>query len=189
MRFARLVLAGCLAAAVPVAAASAATSPQATPCPTASLVDAALGQKALEVPVATVFPFAKTCTYRHYSEGGPANGKMTITFEMDTKQTFAAGESAAARALPGSVIKVSGLGEEAWRTDGGSLYVFTGTVQVKILALLSETFQLGGTRSASSSSEPRSRRRSARAAAGGEERAARTLGRQRPNAACRARDG
>jgi hypothetical protein len=133
-------------AALLVGSSAAATSPTAKACPTASLVDAALGQKALKAPVSSVYStYAKTCTYRGYSDGGAPNGSMTVTFQTDTSATFAAGEKAAAAGIGAKTIKaVPKLGSAAWTTNLGSLYVFDGSeqIQIKILALLTPTSKL-----------------------------------------------
>ena len=79
-----------------------------------------------------------TCTY-------PGAGKIyavKITFQMDTASTFAASEKAAAAALRGSVVKVPHLGQAAWGTNPGSLYVFDGHETIKILALLTPISKL-----------------------------------------------
>jgi hypothetical protein len=128
-------LAACVAAAVLVASASA-TSPSSRACPTAPVVDATLGLHA-GAPVATRAEYSKTCTYA----GGILPTR--IIFQVDTASTFAAGEKAAASALPGSVVKVNGLGQAAWTTkSGGSLYVFDNGTTIKILALLTPTPKL-----------------------------------------------
>lgn len=126
----------CVAAAVLVASSAAATS-TAKACPSASVVNAALGLHA-GAPVVTKTAYSKTCTY-------PGTGKIyaaKITFQMDTASTFAAGEKAAAAALRGSVVKVQHLGQAAWGTNPGSLYVFDGHETIKILALLTPISKL-----------------------------------------------
>ena len=129
-----------VAGAVLLASSAAATSPTARACPSASVVDAALGQKHLGVPVATHYlSYAKTCTYRGYSDGGAPNGSMTVTFQVDTAKTFAASEQAVAAALR---VTVHGLGQAAWASGVGSLYVFDGHETIKILALLTPTSKL-----------------------------------------------
>lgn len=128
-------LSACVAAAVLSASASAA-SPTSRTCPSASVVNAALGLHA-GAPVATHAEYSKTCTY----SGGIVPPR--ITFQVDTASTFAAGEKAAASALPGSVVKVNGLGQAAWTTkSGGSLYVFDNGTTIKILSLLTPTPKL-----------------------------------------------
>jgi hypothetical protein len=127
----------CVAAAVLVASSSAATPPTARACPSASVVNAVLGLHG-GAPVATKTAYSKTCTY-------PGTGKIyaaKITFQMDTASTFAAGEKAAATALRGSVVKVQHLGQAAWGTNPGSLYVFDGHETIKILALLTPITKL-----------------------------------------------
>ena len=125
------------AAAVLVASSAAATPPTARACPSPSVVSAALGLHA-GTPVVTKTAYSKTCTY-------PGTGKIyaaKITFQMDTASTFAAGEKAAAAALGGSVVKVPHLGQAAWGTNPGSLYVFDGHETIKILALLTPISKL-----------------------------------------------
>jgi hypothetical protein len=125
------------AAAVILPSAAAASSPTTRACPSASVVNAALGLHG-GAPVATATPYSKTCTY-------PGKGpifSMKITFQVDTASTFAVSEKAAATALPGSVVKVQHLGQAAWGTNPGSLYVFDGHETIKILALLTPTSKL-----------------------------------------------
>jgi hypothetical protein len=109
--------------AVPVATGG--TTPKTQPCPSASVVDAALGQKG-KTPVAKTTTFSKSCTY-------PGSGLVPtkITFQVDTATTFAAGEKAAG----GTIAKLSGLGKGAWvGKTGGIIDVFTGQESIKILA-------------------------------------------------------
>jgi len=127
----------CVAAGLLFASSAVAVSPTSRACPTASTVNAALGQKG-RAPVATKTEYSKTCTY-----SGGSIVPTTITFQVDTSATFAAGEKAAAAALPGSVIKVNGLGQSAWATKtGGSLYVFDDGTTIKILSVLTATAKL-----------------------------------------------
>lgn len=144
--FGHLPFAAALGASVALAAlavsSAAATSPTATPCPSVAVVDAALGQKALKAPATTLFPpYAKTCTYDGYSDGGAPNSTMTVGFQEDTAASFAAGEKAAS-SFGGKVYTVHGLGVAAWTTNLGSLYVFNGHESIKILALLTPTSKL-----------------------------------------------
>jgi hypothetical protein len=53
---------------------------------------------------------------------------------VDTASTFAAGERAAGR-FGTKIIKVHGLGQAAWTTGLGDIYVFDGHETIKILAL------------------------------------------------------
>jgi hypothetical protein len=109
--------------AVPVAAA--ATSPRTQPCPSASVVNAALGQKG-KTPVARTTTFSKSCTY-------PGSGLVPtkITFQVDTATTFAAGEKAAG----GTIARLSGLGQGAWvGKTGGIIDVFNGQESIKIVS-------------------------------------------------------
>jgi hypothetical protein len=125
------------AAAVLLASAAAGTSPTARACPPASVINSALGMHG-GAPVATTTPYSKTCTY----PGKSTLDSTKITFQMDTASTFAAGERAAASALPGSVVKVQHLGQAAWGTTTGSLYVFDDLETIKIFALLTPTSKL-----------------------------------------------
>ena len=116
------------AGAVLVAAAVAAQSPAARACPSAAVVTKALGMKA-GAPVATTTEYSKTCTYP-----GGGVGSTKITFQADTAASFAAGENAAGR-FGSKIIKVHGLGQAAWTTGLGDIYVFDGQETIKVLAL------------------------------------------------------
>ena len=118
----------CLAAIVFVASAAAATSPTARACPSASTVKSVLGVPA-GTPVVTKTQFSKTCTY-------PGGGVLStkITFQVDTAASFAASEKAAG-SFGAKIIKVHRLGQAAWTTGLGSVYVFDGHETIKILAL------------------------------------------------------
>jgi hypothetical protein len=118
----------CLAATVFVASAAAATSPTARACPSASTVKSVLGVAA-GAPVVTKTQFSKTCTYP-----GGGIGSTKITFQVDTAASFAASEKAAGT-FGAKIIKVHGLGQAAWTTGLGSVYVFDGHETIKILAL------------------------------------------------------
>jgi hypothetical protein len=114
-----------LAAAVPATSIAAATPKN---CPPASVVSAALGTKA-STPTLTKNPYGISCKY------GSNALAPKVEFQQDTTSTFAAGEKAANAALP--VTKIAHLGQAAWAPkSGGSIYVFTGSYQVKILAVL-----------------------------------------------------
>jgi hypothetical protein len=114
-----------LAAAVSLSSGAVATPKT---CPSASLVGATLGTKA-SAPKLTKNPYGITCMY------GAGAFAPKVEFQQDTSATFAAGEKAAAAQLP--IVKVAHLGKAAWTLkSGGSLYVFTGTYQIKILAIL-----------------------------------------------------
>jgi hypothetical protein len=123
-----VVSGACVAAAVLVASSAAATSPTARACPSASIVNAALGEHN-KAPVVSKTQYSKTCTYP-----GGGIGSTKITFQVDTAKSFAASEKAAG-SFGGKVIKVHGLGQAAWTTGLGSLYVFDGHETIKILAL------------------------------------------------------
>ena len=119
------LVASALAAAVSVAAGSAATPKT---CPSASVVSAALGTKA-GAPALTKNPYGISCKY------GSNALAPKVEFQQDTASTFAAGEKAADAALP--VTKIAHLGQAAWAPkSGGSIYVFTGSYTIKILAVL-----------------------------------------------------
>ena len=117
-----------------VVSAAAVTSPTSRACPSASVVDKALGQKG-KAPVATRTQYSKTCTY-------PGSGAVPtkITFQVDTASTFAAGEKAAT-AL--GIVKLHGLGKAAWGTkSGGSLFVFDGHETIKVVSPLTPISKL-----------------------------------------------
>ena len=112
--------------AVALAAVSLSSTPKS--CPSASVVAATLGTKASS-PKPTKNPYGITCLY------GTGAFAPKVEFQQDTSATFAAGEKAAAAQLP--VVKVAHLGKAAWTLkSGGSLYVLTGSYQIKILAIL-----------------------------------------------------
>jgi hypothetical protein len=111
-----------------VASASAATPPVSRACPSATVVNKALGTH-LRTPVATLYKtYAKICTY----PGGI--GLTKITFQTDTAKTFAASEKAAASRLGNLIKKLTIAGHPAWTTNLGDLYVFDGNQTIKILA-------------------------------------------------------
>jgi hypothetical protein len=104
-------------------------------CPSASVVNAALGQKN-KAPVSAATAYSKTCTYK-----GGGIVPTRITFQRDTTATFAAGEKAAAAVAP--VVKISGLGRAAWAPKGGGgLYVLKGSVSLKIVSPLTTIAKL-----------------------------------------------
>lgn len=103
-------------------------------CPSASIVSSALGGKAA-APVVTHSTYFTMCVY------GSNALAPKVTFQQDTAGTFAAGEKAAAAALP--VAKISHLGKAAWAPkSGGSLYVFTGSYTIKMLSPLTSLTKL-----------------------------------------------
>ena len=127
-------LGACVAtASVLVVTASATTSPSARACPSATLVNTALGTHS-GAPAATKTQYSKTCTYP-----GSASKSVfwtKITFQEDTASTFAAGEKAATAGLGAKIVKkVQHLGQAAWTTNAGDLYVFDGHETIKIMAL------------------------------------------------------
>jgi hypothetical protein len=122
-----------LAASPAVATSNAAPIPKS--CPSASVVNTALGQQD-RTAVATTTAYARICTYK-----GTGILPTKITFQEDTSATFAAGEKAAAAAVP--VVKVKGLGKSAWGPKvGGGLYVFVGAYSIRILSPLTSTAKL-----------------------------------------------
>jgi hypothetical protein len=122
-------------AASPAAATMNASPISKTPCPSAAVVNVALGQKN-KAPVATTTPYAKICTYK-----GTGIVPTRITFQEDTAATFAAGEKAAAAVGP--VVKVPNLGKSAWAPkSGGGLYVFLGTESLRMVSPLTPTTKL-----------------------------------------------
>ena len=109
-------------------------SPISTSCPSASVVNTALGQKN-KAPVSTEEPFGKTCTYH-----GSGVVPTTIAFQKDTAASFADGEKAASIL---GVVNVRGLGQAAWATKtAGSLYILDDGESIKILSPLTSTKRL-----------------------------------------------
>jgi len=105
-----------------------------TTCPSASLVNATLGQK-VKSPTVVHSTYYTMCTY---AGGGPVPTK--VTFQMDTASTFAASEKAVAALGP---VNVHGLGKAAWTLKGGGdLYVFTGSYTIKIVSPLTPSAKL-----------------------------------------------
>jgi hypothetical protein len=126
------------ALALAIASSTEAASPRATAvpksCPSASIVSSAFGGKAT-APVVTHSTYFTMCVY------GSNALAPKVTFQQDTAATFVAGEKAAAAALP--VAKISHLGKAAWAPkSGGSVYVFTGSYTIKILAPLTSLAKL-----------------------------------------------
>jgi hypothetical protein len=121
-----------------VFAPSATANPPVKSCPSAAVVNAALGQKG-QTPVSTTTVFSRTCTYN-----GSGIVPTRITFQEDTATSFAAGEKAVVAAgLP--VETVHGFGKSAWANkSGGDLYVFTGTYTIKLLSPLSSLTKIEG---------------------------------------------
>jgi hypothetical protein len=95
-------------------------------CPSAAVVNAALGQKN-KAPTVTHTPYAIVCTYK-----GGGIIPTRVTFQKDTAATFAASE----KAVVGMGIKtIHGIGKAAWTTKvGGAIYVFTGSYTIKVVA-------------------------------------------------------
>jgi len=123
-----------VAALVAFVATGAATAALPKSCPSAAVVNAALGQKG-KTPKLTRSQYVVTCTY---PGSGPVATK--IEFETDTAASFTAGEKGAAALHP---VKVSGLGKAAWTLQsGGDLDVFTGTESIKILSPFSSAAKL-----------------------------------------------
>lgn len=95
-------------------------------CPSAAVVNAALGQKN-KAPTVARTPYAIVCTY---SGGGIIPTR--VTFQKDTAATFAASEKAASAV---GIRKIHGIGKAAWTTKvGGAIYVFTGSYTIKVVA-------------------------------------------------------
>ena len=115
-------------------AASTATAPTtdapiSETCPSASVVNAALGTS-YGAPVSTSDTFGLTCTY--------GTGVATrIRFQKDTTTTFAAGKAAVGAAA----VPVSGLGDAAYAVSG-FIDVLKGSVAVRITAPLASTAQV-----------------------------------------------
>jgi hypothetical protein len=131
-RRSRVVIAAigaCLAAVGLDASPAGATSPTARACPSASIIKAELGIPA-GAPVVTKTPVSETCTY----PGAGPLGSTKITFQVDTPIGFTTGEKAAGT-FGAKIVKVQHLGQAAWTTGLGSLYVFDGHETIKILAL------------------------------------------------------
>ena len=128
----RLALAGiCIAAAVCAASAKGgAPSPTSRACPAASVVNAALGQHDGS-PVATKTAYSKTCTY----PGSSKLSSVSITFQEDSASQFATDENAVAKTGL-KIVKIHGLGQAAWTTGSGDLYLYDGREQIKIHALV-----------------------------------------------------
>jgi hypothetical protein len=125
-----------IVAAMLAASSQAATSPTSRACPSASIVNAALGQHD-GAPVVTKTAYSKTCTY-------PAKNKLfspKITFQVDSAAQFATDEKAASKAGL-KIIKLNNLGKAAWTTGSGDLYIIDGHEQIKILALMTPTAKL-----------------------------------------------
>jgi hypothetical protein len=99
-------------------------------CPTAAVVNAALGTN-VGAPTVTPQPYGTSCTY---SGGGAI--PIRVAFQKDTASTFAAGEAAVPTAT-----KVSGLGDAAYNA-GGFLAVLKGTTALRITAPLSTSAQV-----------------------------------------------
>ncbi len=113
-----------------MAGTAAAVSPAKTKCPSASVVNAALGQHD-KAPTVQSTAYAKVCTYK-----GSSILPTRIQFQVDTAATFAAGEKSAA-SLGEALAKVHGLGKAAWGSKvGGFLAVFLGNESIRITAPL-----------------------------------------------------
>lgn len=128
-QLAAATLGTCVAAVLASSAVAAPPSPTARACPSASVVNTALGTH-VKAPVATKYStYAKICTY----PGGV--GLTKITFQTDTSKTFAASEKAAATGVGAKLVKkVTVAGHPGWTTNLGDLYVFDVNQTIKILA-------------------------------------------------------
>jgi hypothetical protein len=120
------------AAAAVLAASATAAAPASKTCPSAATVNAALGTHA-KGPVVSSTPYSKTCTY-----SGSGISSPKITFQEDSLAAFQHDE----KAVGSLAVNVKGLGQAAWTTNGGSLYVYANGIQYKILALLVATPRL-----------------------------------------------
>jgi hypothetical protein len=112
-------------------ATTAAPSPSATgslpPCPSASVVNAALGQSDTG-PVVSGTPQFKICTYKGSS---PVSTKVTIS--VNTPTGFKADEKNVAKGF--TLATVPGLGDDNYGLSGvGEVFVLKGNTQVEILA-------------------------------------------------------
>jgi hypothetical protein len=123
---------GLLAAAALAGPAEAGSSPTSKTCPTAAVVNKALGTH-VKAPVTSTTPYSKTCTY-----AGTGVSSVKITFQQDTLAQFNVDE----KAVGSMAVKVKGLGQGAWTSNEGSLYVYDNGIQYKILALLVATPKL-----------------------------------------------
>ncbi len=120
-------VAGVAAVSLVLAAGTAAAAPTKTTCPSASVVNAVLGQH-VKAPTSTTTPYGTTCTYK-----GSGIVPTKIEYQKDTAASFAAGEKSAG-AL-GTLVKVSGLGKAAYGPkSGGFLAVFLGSRSIRITA-------------------------------------------------------
>jgi hypothetical protein len=128
----RLALVGiCAAAAVSANSALGGTpTPNSRACPAVSVVNAALGQHDGS-PVAAKTAYSETCTY----PGSTKLSSVSITFQEDTPSQFAADENAVTKTGL-KIVKIHGLGQAAWTTGYGDLYVYDGHEQIKIHALV-----------------------------------------------------
>jgi hypothetical protein len=136
VRVATVVIGASAVAAVLVASSTAATPPTSRACPSASIVNAALGQRDV-APVVTKTAYSKTCTYL----GESKIFSPRITFQVGSASHFAIDERSAGR-YGTKIVKLPGLGNAAWTTGSGDLYVFDRLKQIKILALMTPTAKL-----------------------------------------------
>jgi len=119
-----------LAAGALTSPATAATAPKSWACLPASIVNSTLGVH-VGAPQISTTPFSKTCTYP-----GPTRlSSISITFQKDNASQFATDEQATVKMLRAPVKNVKVLGDDAWTTGTGDLYIFDGREQIKIEAL------------------------------------------------------
>jgi hypothetical protein len=121
---------------VATSAASGSTTGSLPSCPSVSAVNAALGQSNTG-PVVTGTAQDEICTYS--GGGGPLNTKVAIS--VSSPSIFSAEEQAVtSHGL--TVVKVPGLGDQAYATQGGGfLNVLTGSTQFTITAPLTTLTQ------------------------------------------------
>jgi hypothetical protein len=105
-------------------------------CPSAAVVNAALGQTDTG-PVVSGTSVFEICTYK-----GSGVVPTKVDISVGTPTEFRAGE-AAVRSSGLTVVSVPGLGSEAWAQPGvGSVYVLNGSVQIEVLSPLSSPAQV-----------------------------------------------
>jgi hypothetical protein len=104
-------------------------------CPSAAMVNTALGQHD-SGPVVSGTSVYEICTYK-----GSGVIPTKVTISEGTRTEFAASEHNVAASL--TVVSVPGLGDEAWGLKGaGTVFVLKGSVQVEVLSPLSTDTQV-----------------------------------------------
>jgi hypothetical protein len=105
-------------------------------CPTAAVVNAALGQSNTG-PVVSGTSVFEICSYK-----GSGVIPTRVEISVGTPAEFQAGEQSVRKAGL-TVVSVPGLGSEAWAPQGvGSVYVLNGSVQIEVLSPLSSPAQV-----------------------------------------------